>query len=63
MITLISIALTWYATKLYYTHIPNIDIFHSEGTDIQKAICFKCGRPSMIHEDHMRTPFYCETCK
>lgn len=63
MITIIAIILTWYVTKLYYTNIPNIDIFKSEDTDIHKATCFKCGRTSMIYDDHMRTPFYCVTCK
>ena len=63
MITILLIAITWYATKLYYTRDPKINIpgLADHGLIIDK--CVRCAQQMVIREEDLRTPFYCRTCK
>ena len=58
---LITILLTWYITKLYYTGRIFLDI-HPHRDEI-KVVCVKCSRHSWIDKDHLRSPYYCNDCK
>ena len=63
MITIILIALTWYLTKVYYTRSLTVSMYDLEAHDLMQAKCAKCAQNIVIHEDNMRTPFYCLACK
>ena len=60
MIELLLIAITWYATKIYYTKSFTLDI---EESDLIKATCFKCARSGYISRENLRAPYYCMSCK
>lgn len=62
MIELLLIAITWYATKVFYTRDIKINIPQRE-TDFIDALCAKCAQTLVIHKKHMRTPFYCLLCR
>jgi hypothetical protein len=59
MITIIAIALTWFATKFYYTRSFRFEI---EDNGFIRAVCSRCGKPSYITPDNLRAPYYCTTC-
>jgi len=63
MITIISIFLTWYATKLFYTHDPIVHINELDDHDLMTAKCVGCSQHIIISKEHMRNPFYCNVCK
>ena len=56
MIDLFLIAITWYATRLYYTR-------SLKESDIVKSTCFKCARSIYTTRDNLRAPYYCMSCK
>jgi len=60
MIEILLIAITWYATKIYYTRSFTLDI---EQSDLIKATCAKCARSGYISPDNLRAPYYCMSCK
>ena len=55
--------LTWYLTKVFYTHDPLIRIPELEEHGLITAQCAKCAQYIVISDEHMRTPFYCVVCK
>jgi len=59
MITIIAIAFTWYATRVYYTRSFR---FEMEDNGLVRAVCVRCGKPSFIAPDHLRAPYYCVSC-
>lgn len=61
MITLFSVAIAWYLTKLYYTKSFTIKSYEVEA-GLVRATCVKCSRVSIITQKNMRTPFYCIIC-
>jgi len=63
MIELSLIAITWYITKLYYTRSFTLDVDDMEENGLTQVICSKCSRSGYIFSDHMRTPYYCVSCK
>jgi hypothetical protein len=63
MITIILIILTWYATKLFYTRDPFINMPELEDHGLMTARCAKCSQFIVISQEHMRNPFYCLACK
>ena len=60
MLTIISILITWYVTKLYYTRSFKLDI---EDSGLAEAICVRCGKTSYINPENLRVSYYCPTCK
>jgi hypothetical protein len=63
MITILLIAITWYATKLYYTKDPKINIPGLADHGLMTAKCSNCSQHIVIAQDEMRNPFYCMRCK
>jgi formamidopyrimidine-DNA glycosylase len=63
MIIIISIILTWYITKLYYTRDPLIHMSELDQYGLMTAKCAKCSQHIVISQEHMRSPFYCMACK
>ena len=60
MIELLLIAITWYATKVYYTRSFTFDI---EESNLIKAKCHKCARSVYTAPENLRAPYYCVSCK
>jgi len=63
MITILLIAITWYATKLFYTRDPKINFPELADHGLITAKCVRCAQHMVIREEDMRTPFYCMICK
>jgi exosome complex RNA-binding protein Csl4 len=63
MITILLIAITWYATKIYYTGDPKINIPGLADHGLITAKCSRCAQHMVIREEDLRTPFYCIVCK
>jgi len=62
MIELSLIAITWYATKIYYTRSLEINR-PEDDSEIVRSICVGCARLEYIHRDNLRIPYYCMSCK
>jgi len=62
MIELSLIALTWYATKVYYTRSLEINR-PEDDSEIIRSTCAGCARSEYIHRDNLRVPYYCMSCK
>jgi hypothetical protein len=60
MITIISILITWYVTKIYYTRSFKLEV---EDSGLAEAICVRCGKKSFINPENLRVSYYCPTCK
>ena len=63
MIELLLIAITWYATKLFYTRDTQIKWVDFEDPNVVKSTCYKCARSGYVGIDHLRAPYYCMSCK
>jgi hypothetical protein len=63
MLELSLIAITWYITKLYYTRSFTLDLDDIEELGLIQATCSKCSRSGYIKPDHIRSPYYCVSCK
>ena len=63
MITILSILVTWYLTKVYYTRSPGVKISKFEASDLVLEKCSKCSKTITTHEKNLRVPFYCSSCK
>jgi len=63
MITILAIAITWYATKIFYTRDARIKWVDFEDPNVVKATCHKCARTGYISPDNLRVPYYCMSCK
>jgi hypothetical protein len=63
MITLSAVLLTWYATKVYYTRTLRVTIDDIKKRGLAEAMCSKCAKSAILKEEHLRTPFFCVSCK
>jgi hypothetical protein len=63
MITILLIAITWYATKLFYTRDPLINFPELDDHGLMTAKCARCSQFIVIGQEEMRNPFYCLACK
>jgi len=63
MITLSAMLLTWYVTKVYYTRTLRVVIDDLEKRGLAEATCSKCSKSVILKEEHLRTPFFCVSCK
>lgn len=63
MTTLISILLTWYLTKIYYTRALGLKVDSLKERGLVEVRCSKCSQVIVTKEENLRTPFYCSVCK
>jgi len=63
MLELLLIAITWYATKVFYTRDTRIKWVDFGDPSIVKATCHKCARSGYVGIDNLRAPYYCMLCK
>jgi len=63
MIELLLIAITWYATKVFYTRDARIKWVDFGDPSIVKATCYKCAKSGYVGIDQLRAPYYCISCK
>jgi len=61
MITIIAIALTWYATKVYYTKQFIIEVAEKDPT-MSHIQCSGCSQIIYTNKENFRVPYYCMTC-
>ena len=58
---LIFMGLTWYLTKLYYTHKPFFNLNEDE-SNLGRIACYSCGDVYRVEKMHLRNPYYCMRC-
>ena len=59
---ILALAITWYATKVYYTKSLKLSMPASDPNLVQIQ-CHKCAQTVVTHKDNLRAPFYCLVCK
>lgn len=59
MITILAIAITWYATKIYYTHSFGIKLVNS---GLYELRCASCSKLIFRSPENIRTSNYCTNC-
>jgi len=62
MLTIISILITWYATKVYYTKQFKIQTADTDPL-MGHIKCSKCAQTIYTNKDNFRAPYYCLMCK
>jgi hypothetical protein len=57
---IVMMIITWYLTKIYYTHRFTVE-FNDKVESGQ--ICFHCGKKEYPEEGNKRSPYYCGACR
>jgi len=61
MITILSILITWYATKVYYTKSLTIKTVEKDPS-MGHIKCSGCSQTIYTNKDNFRAPYYCIAC-
>jgi hypothetical protein len=55
----ITAALVWYVTKVFYTHSFTIKLAESGLSEVQ---CNHCSKKLFVTPENLRAPYYCAQC-